>query len=182
MDYTPADLEKLRSQWHYRGQERPPFAISPNKGQESVWDYPRPPSVVDSNRQVQVMLNNNLVVDSHNTVRVLETSSPPVFYLPRKEVNTTLLIPSPTTSLCEWKGVAHYCSLGMDKHTIADVAWYYPEPFEGYERLKDFIAFYPAKLVCYLDGIRVKPQRDPFYGGWITPDVVGPYKDEAPVS
>ena len=176
------EIKRLREQWQYRGDKRPPFAVKPTSRQESVWDYPRPPRIEPSAKAVKVFAQNDLLAASHSAVRVLETSSPPVYYIPRTDIHIDALAKSATTSFCEWKGEAHYYSLHTDALAVDDVAWYYPKPLEGYAELKDYLAFYPAKVLCFVDGELVKPQKNAYYGGWITPEIVGPYKDEVDIS
>ncbi len=138
-----------------------------------MWDYPRPPAVEPVDRRIRVRLDGRDIVDTTDVVRVLETSHPPVYYVPRAAVGPGMLIPSDRRSFCEFKGVAHYLSTA----SVADVAWYYPEPAAGYESLTDRIAFYASRVeACYVDDERVDPQAGDFYGGWITKDITGPFK------
>ena len=82
------------------------------------------------------------------------------------------------SSLCEWKGSATYWSLCVDGQELANVAWSYEQPFADFTRILGYLGFYPSKLSCYVDGHRVAPQPGHFYGGWVTPEVVGPFKGE----
>jgi uncharacterized protein (DUF427 family) len=153
--------------------------IEPGPGQESVWDYPRPPRVEYSRKHVEVFFNNILIADSTDTVRVLETSSPPVYYIPREDIEMKYLIPSSKMTVCEWKGTAYYYTISVHDKRAENAAWHYPDPVPGYEAIKDHIAFYPQLMdACYLDGELVKAQPGRFYGGWITADIVGPFKGE----
>lgn len=153
--------------------------IEPAPGQESVWDYPRPPRVEKSGRHVEVFFNNVLIADSSETLRVLETSSPPVYYIPRSDIEMKYLIPSPKMTVCEWKGAASYYTVSVYGKRAENAAWHYPDPAPGYEAIKGYIAFYPQMMdACYLDGELVKAQPGRFYGGWITRDIVGPFKGE----
>lgn len=161
--------------WAYRGQGRPPFAEDPARGQESVWDYPRPPRVEKSRRLIEVRVESGLLARSDRAYRVLETASPPGFYLPLQDVDLERLAPVGGRSICEWKGVARYWALAGDLRG-APVAWSYGEPRPGFEVLRDCISFYPGRVECFVDGIRVRAQPGRFYGGWITPDVAGPFK------
>jgi len=79
-------IEANRAQWRYRGQERPRFAIAPRPGQESVWDYPRPPRLAPDSREVVLRLGSVEIARSSQTIRVLETASPPTFYIPPDDV------------------------------------------------------------------------------------------------
>lgn len=143
---------------------------------ESVWDYPRPPRAEPTARHIVARHGGAVVADSRRAVRVLETSHPPVYYLPRADVPADLL-PSDRRSFCEFKGVATYWNLRVDGLVVPDVAWSYEEPSAGYEILTGLVAFYPGRLdECTVDGERVTPQPGDFYGGWLTSDVTGPFK------
>jgi uncharacterized protein (DUF427 family) len=164
--------------WEYYGQKRPSFADQPKAGQESVWDYPRPPKVVACNRTVEIIHNNIVIAHSVETYRVLETASPPTFYIPKKDIDWSQLVAVPGHSVCEWKGVATYWALVVDPVGIP-VAWQYNEPYSKFEMLRDHTSFYPGRIECYVDGERVRPQPGRFYGGWITSEIVGPFKGES---
>jgi uncharacterized protein (DUF427 family) len=164
--------------WHYYGQERPPFAVAPGAGQESVWDYPRPPRVDADAREVIVRVSNILVARTRSALRVVETASPPTFYIPRGDVAAEYLQPAPGASYCEWKGRARYWSISVAPVVLEAVGWSYENPQSGFEALRGHLSFYPARIDCYVDGIRVAAQPGGFYGGWITPEVVGPFKGD----
>ena len=179
MDQIPEWIRKARDRWVYRGQVRPEFSEPVANGQESVWDYPRPPRVQADARTVVVKWNEIVIAESTGAIRVLETASPPTFYLPPEDVCFDLLAESPGESLCEWKGQANYWSLALpDGQLVRDVGWTYREPLEGFEQITDYISFYPSRLACFVAGVRVEPQPGNVYGGWVTPDVVGPFKGE----
>ncbi len=116
------------------------------------------------------------VARTRDAVRVLETGHPPSFYLPRADADRTLLEAAPGGSFCEWKGPARYWSLRRGPRVESAVGWSYPRPLPGAEVLAERIAFYPAALECRVDGAPVLPQPGGFYGGWITPELVGPFK------
>ena len=157
----------------------PPQRISPKPGQESVWDYPRPPRLEDTNKHIQIIFNGVTIADTHNAKRVLETSHPPVYYIPPADIKMEYLVPENRSSFCEWKGIAGYYTLIVGDKQAPNVAWFYPEPTEAFESIKDYIAFYAAPMdACYVDGEKVQPQPGGFYGGWITSDIVGPFKGE----
>ncbi len=160
--------------WKYMGGQRPDIAVEPGPGQESVWDYPRPPALKPDRRLVEVRDGDTLLARSEACVRLCETASPPTFYLPPGDVDMDALVPVAERSVCEWKGAAAYFALARAPET--PVAWSYPRPRAKYEKLKDYVAFYPGRVACFVDGVRVEPQPGRFYGGWITPDVVGPFK------
>lgn len=162
--------------WNYKGQKRPEFAVAPEPEQESVWDYPRPPALQLSNRLVEVRDGDSLIARSSGCLRLMETASPPTFYLPPVDVDWSYLVESRGSSVCEWKGAARYWALARQPET--PVAWDYPRPRARYDRLRNYVAFYPGRVACFVDGERVQPQPGQFYGGWITSDVVGPFKGE----
>ncbi len=157
----------------------PPRRTPPAPGQESVWDYPRPPRVEPTDRHLQVVFNGVTLADTRRALRVLETSHPPVYYLPPEAVRMEYLLRTPRRTFCEWKGRAGYYTVRVGGREARDAAWFYPEPAPGYEALRDHLAFYPQLMdACTVDGERVIPQPGAFYGGWITRDVVGPFKGE----
>jgi uncharacterized protein (DUF427 family) len=146
-------------------------------GQESVWDYPRPAVAERSGRHVRIVHRGETVADTRAAIRTLETSHPPSWYLPPDDVARELLRPSKRRSFCEWKGEAVYWHLAVGDTLLRDVAWSYPDPTAGFASLRDHLAFYAAPLDrCTIDDEPVTPQPGGFYGGWITPDVVGPFK------
>ena len=155
---------------------RPP-RIEPGPGQESVWDYPRPPRVEATARHLRVEFNGVTVAETRSARRVLETSHPPVYYVPPEDVALEYLVEAPGSSWCEWKGRASYYDLVVGEERAERAAWTYQHPSPGYEAIRDHVAFYPGRVeACYVDGERVTPQPGDFYGGWITQDVVGPFK------
>lgn len=165
--------------WRWDGSERPDFARDPGPGEESVWDYPRPPRVERDERAVTVRHGPLVVARTRSALRVLETASPPTFYIPRDDVRVDLLEAASGRSLCEWKGEARYWSLATPGGDLLErVAWSYPEPLPGFETIRDHYSFYPGRIECRVDGERVRPQPGGFYGGWITSEIVGPVKGE----
>lgn len=144
---------------------------------ESVWDYPRPPAVVPSERRARVEFAGVTVADSLRALRVLETSHPPTLYFPPEDVAAEYLSPGRGRSLCEWKGMARYLDLSVGDRHEAAAAWSYPEPVPAYAALRDFVCFYPSRAdACWLGDERVEAQPGDFYGGWITGDLEGPFK------
>jgi uncharacterized protein (DUF427 family) len=144
-----------------------------------VWDYPRPPSAEVTPRRVVVELGGQVVADSTRAVRVCETSHPPVYYVPAEDVRPGALAAGPRRSWCEYKGEAAYWTVTGGGLVRPDAAWSYPRPSPGFEALAGAVAFYPAAMdECLVDGERVRPQAGGFYGGWVTDDVVGPFKGE----
>jgi len=170
--------DAAREQWRWRGQARPPFAVEPGPGQVSVWDYPRPPRLAVDTREVTIKWGDRDIARTRRSVVVLETSHPPSFYLPWEDVAQRYFEPAAGGSLCEWKGAARYWSLVDGERRLDAVAWSYPQPLAGAELLAGRVAFYPAALECRVEGALVRAQPGGFYGGWITPELVGPFKGE----
>lgn len=140
---------------------------------ENVWDYPRPPALVACERRVVVQAGGEVIADSPRALRVLETSHPPTIYVPPEDVRMDLLVPTGRSSMCEWKGLAHY----YDVLGRAAAAWAYADPVPAYAALRDHIAFYPSRMdACFLGEERVTAQPGDFYGGWLTSDIAGPVK------
>ncbi|MGV9557722.1 DUF427 domain-containing protein [Streptomyces sp. NPDC003401] len=153
------------------------MSASPPPPPESVWDYPRPPAVREDTRHVRVECGGRLVVDTGRAVRVLETSHPPVFYVPPADVSLDLLRPASGGTWCEWKGEARYWDLVVGDDVRERAAWSYPRPAPAYRLITDCFAFYPGRVDrCTVDGEEVRAQDGDFYGGWITRDVRGPFK------
>jgi uncharacterized protein (DUF427 family) len=181
--FDPQALERRIAQARTVVRERPPAAeiVVPQPGEESVWDYPRPPRVVESAEHVLVGHQDTILGESRRSLRVLETAGAPTYYLPPEDCAETLLVRTPRWWLCEWKGVSFAYDLVLEGERIAEVAWSYPEPLNdlgmGYDRLRGYLAFYPQKVdLCFVDRERVVPQPGGYYGGWITPRIVGPFK------
>jgi uncharacterized protein (DUF427 family) len=170
-------LQKARESWSNTGTNRPPFAIAPKKGQRSVWDFPRPPIIEKISKPIVVKYKGKEIAASRDALAVLETASPPTYYMPECDINMGAMVRIPgKASMCEWKGNAMYWAL---KSIInRPVAWSYPNPFTEFAALENHVAFYPQHLECYVDGKRVVAQDSEFYAGWITPDLVGPFKGE----
>lgn len=170
-------LKKARESWGHTGSKRPPFAVEPEKGQRSVWDFPRPPIIEKVSKPIVVSFQGIKIVDSVAALAVLETASPPTYYIPQSDIDMNVLTQlSGKTSMCEWKGSAVYWALKTVNSR--SIAWSYPHPFPEFKLLKEYLAFYPQHLDCYVDGKMVKAQAGEFYAGWITPDLTGPFKGE----
>ena len=163
--------------WKYRGQKRPQFAETPGPGQESVWDYPRPPELAPDKRLIEVYYEEQVIASSHAAYRVLETASPPTFYIPPANVNWEALSPASGSSICEWKGLAQYWALSSCPE-LGVVGWSYPDPSPSFSQIADYVSFYPAAVSCFVAGERVRAQPGKFYGGWITDEIIGPFKGE----
>ena len=162
--------------WEYDGSQRPGFAEETRKGQESVWDYPRPPSLRRLDLKIEVKYDGSLLGKSTEALCVSETASPPVFYMPFGNIVFDLLCKAPGSSFCEWKGKASYWDIKSNSTRSDPVAWSYEEPLQSYDKLQNHLAFYPGKVDCYLDGEKVAPQPGGFYGGWMTTKICGPVK------
>jgi uncharacterized protein (DUF427 family) len=151
--------------------------IQPGPGQESVWDYPRPPRLERTGRRLRVVHRGRTIVDTTQGWRVLETSHPPVYYLPVADTDGSLLRPARGTSFCEFKGLATYYDLVLGGEVTQHVAWAYALPSRSFEPIAHHLAFYASRVdECYVDDERVLAQAGDFYGGWITRDIVGPFK------
>ena len=156
-----------------------PIPIPPGPGQESVWDYPRPPRLEPSDRRIRVIFNGVTIADSRRAYRVLETSHPPVYYLSPEDVRMEYFARAKGSSVCEWKGQASYYDLIVGDRRAEAVAWAYPAPTAAFAPIAGYLAIYPARMdACYVDDERATPQPGDFYGGWLTADVVGPFKGE----
>ncbi len=127
---------------------------------------------------MRVLCDGTLIADSTQSVRVLETASPPTFYIPHSDIDTEYLLRAGENSHCEWKGAATYWTLRVRDREIADAAWSYEQPYPEFETIAGHLSFYPSKLECYVGDHRVEPQPGGFYGGWVTPEIVGPFKGE----
>ena len=142
-----------------------------------MWDYPRPPRVERSGRLVVVELGGVEVCRTTSALRVLETSHPPVWYLPCRDWAPGALQEAAGTSYCEFKGIAHYLDVVGGERRADRAAWTYPEPVDAFGELVGTAAVYPGRMdACTVDGEPVRPQEGGFYGGWVTDDVVGPFK------
>jgi uncharacterized protein (DUF427 family) len=157
-----------------------PVRIEPGPGQESVWDYPRPPRVELCTRHLVVELAGVVIADSTRGLRVLETSQAPAYYFPPADVALDHLVVSPTRTFCEWKGEASYVTVEVGDRSVPDAGWTYRDPRPDYVELTDHLAFYPQRVdACFVDGERVEQGAGDFYGGWITSQIVGPFKGAA---
>lgn len=192
MSAKPAWLRNAQEKWTFRGQQRPPFAIEPGPGQESAWDYPRPPALVTDSRTVIVKHGDTVIAESTATIRVCETAGSPAFYIPPQDVDVTCHAVAPGSSFCEWKGPARYWRLNvpsgvgvgqaLEQPLDQPVGRDYPEPMADFALIGGYFSFYPGRIACFVDGERVVAQAGGFYGGWITADVVGPFKGDAGTS
>lgn len=151
--------------------------VEPGPDQESVWDYPRPPRLEPTDRHIQIIFNGEVIADTRNAKRVLETSQAPVYYIPPEDIEMEALERSDRRSWCEWKGRARYYTVRVGDTEAENAAWTYPEPTPAFAAIKDHVAFYAGPMDrCLVDGEEAQPSPGGFYGGWITSDVVGPFK------
>jgi uncharacterized protein (DUF427 family) len=174
-----AAYQAEQRRWREAARERPARIEPASPGRESVWDYPRPPRVEPVAHEVRVEWAGRLVARTTRALRVVETASPPAYYLPPEDVRSELLVPSERTSFCEWKGVASYFTLRDGARVSPDAAWVYPEPDPEYAAIRGRFAFFAGRVdACYVGAARALPQPGDTYGGWITPELVGPFKGE----
>lgn len=144
---------------------------------ESVWDYPRPPAFEPDGRLVEIVFDGSLIASTKQALRVLETSHPPVYYIPLAHITAGALKAVGGSTFCEFKGVAEYYDVVGENEVAPRAAWHYPTPTAGYEQLVDHVAFYPGMMdECRVADEVVRAQVGDFYGGWITSEITGPYK------
>lgn len=149
---------------------------TPRPGQTSVWDFPRPAVAQASARHLKIVHRGIVVAETQAAVMTLETSHPPTYYFPPADVLFDLL-PNPKASFCEWKGHARYHDVVAGGERLQGAAWSYFDPTDSFAALRDHVAFYAARFdACTVDDAVVVPQPGGFYGGWITPDLAGPFK------
>ncbi|HEX2688035.1 MAG TPA: DUF427 domain-containing protein [Kofleriaceae bacterium] len=162
------------------GTEARPPRIEPGPGQESVWDYPRPPRVEPVAERIRVVIDDVELASSTRALRVIETAGAPVYYLPRADVRMDLLVPTERRTTCEWKGNARYFAIVVPTGRVVPIgAWSYEDPLPGFEAIRDHVAFYAwAVDEAWVGDERATPQPGHFYGGWVTSKIVGPIKGE----
>ncbi len=154
-----------------------PQRIPPQPGQESVWDYPRPPSLELVDKKIQIIFNSQIIANTARAYRVLETSHPPVYYLPPADIQMQYLHITKRSSCCEWKGNALYYHIVVGDRRIENTAWAYSTPTKNFQPIANYLAFYAQPMdACYVDNELVQPQPGEFYGGWITQNIIGPFK------
>ena len=173
---TATRLARAASLWTWTGQARPSFATKPQPTQESVWDYPRPPRLAPDAREVIVRVGGVEILRTVRALRLLETASPPSWYLPLADAVGAAFVPAVGSSHCEWKGSARYWTLVAGDVRLERAAWSYDAPLAPYEALRGYVALYPTNAECLVNGERVRPQDGGFYGGWVTNEIVGPWK------
>ena len=151
---------------------------TPNAATESVWDYPRPPRLEPTSSHICITHGGIVLADTTHALRILETSHPPVYYIPPSDIAMQYLKPSARrSSFCEFKGIATYWTIDLPNAPSPDAAWSYAQPSPAFAALRDHLAFYASRVdECTVDGERVQPQPGDFYGGWITSRITGPFK------
>lgn len=156
-----------------------PIRAVPGPGQESVWDYPRPPATLPTSAHIRVVHAGLTIAETRSAIRVLETSQPPAFYIPSNDVATEHVRRGSGSSWCEWKGQATYWSVDVGGEFISNAGWSYENPTPQFAAIAGHVAFY-ARLLdeCWVDDERVVANPGSFYGGWITSTVVGPFKGD----
>lgn len=157
----------------FRRRER----IAPGPGQESVWDYPRPPHVEPVAQRLVARFGGETIAETTRGWRVLETSHPPVHYFPPEDVRKEFVQPAPGRSFCEFKGEASYVTIVAGGRRAERAGWLYARPAPGFEAIAGAIAFYASRLdEAFVGAEKVEPQAGDFYGGWVTRNIVGPFK------
>lgn len=152
-----------------------PLPIEP--GQESVWDYPRPAILEDTAKHLKVICQGIVLAETNQGKRVLETSHPPTYYFPPEHIKLEYLTETPKKGLCEWKGRYEYYDIRIGETVIHYGAWRYYEPTPEFAPIQTYYGFFAGLMdACYVDTEQVVPQSGDFYGGWITADIVGPFK------
>lgn len=177
--FIPEFVRRARSAWNAPHRPRP-SAIEPvGPGEESVWDFPRPPRLERVTKVLRVEFAGQTIAEASRGYRVCETASPPTYYFAPQDVQRDCLIPMGHRSMCEWKGPARYWSIEVGNRRAEGAVWAYPDPFDEFAPIAGWFAFYPAKVdACWVGSDRVTPQPGGFYGGWVTPGLKGPFKGE----
>lgn len=165
-------VRSARSHWRYFGQKRPDFAVAPDRGQSSVWDFPRPPRITGCDETIRVEHRSRIIGQSSRAVRVEETAGAPTYYLPPEDVDLSQISFSEVTSVCEWKGAAQTLSV----RGVPTAGWRYVQMFPAFAQLYLWPSFYPGKVDCYVGSEKASAQPGGFYGGWVTSDLAGPIK------
>ncbi|MDS3860402.1 DUF427 domain-containing protein [Thermosynechococcaceae cyanobacterium BACA0444] len=151
--------------------------IPPGPSQESVWDYPRPPRLEAVDKHLRVIFNGETIAETQAGYRVLETSHPPVYYFPPQDVQGAYLRPVAKQTYCEWKGWGSYYDVVVGEKSAPQAGWFYGLPTPDFAAIQNYLAFYAGPMDgCYVDGELVTPQPGQFYGGWITKEIIGPFK------
>jgi uncharacterized protein (DUF427 family) len=158
-------------------RDRPESIERPGPGEESVWDYPRPPVVEPVSQRIRVEFGAATIADTRRALRVIETASPPTYYIPAEDVRMEFLVRHEATTFSEWKGVARYWSIRVGARQAERAAWSYPRPEQGFGAIRDHVAFFAGRVdECRVGDEIVIPQPGDYFGGWITSKIRGPFK------
>ncbi len=149
--------------------------IEPQPGQESVWDYPKPPSYQPVANHIRIEFNGGTIAETDRAIRNLQTGIPPVYYIPRDDVRLDYLAPTERHSHCRFKGDADYWAVKVGERSASNSAWSYPDPLPAAKSIKDYVAFYAHVVVATVDGEKAEPPAWKWIGGWITANIVGPF-------
>lgn len=153
------------------------MSTSPISHRESIWEYPRTPVVEPVRAHISVIHGGICIADTFRALRVVTNGHAPSYYLPPEDIRMELMQPSRRKTFCEWKGVASHYDLIVDDEVVRDAAWCFPEPARAFEPLRDYVAFYPERVdSCLIDGQLVRPEPQSSRGGWITPNLEGPFR------
>ncbi len=149
--------------------------IEPQPGQESVWDYPKPPSYHPVANHIRIEFNGEIIAETDRAIRNLQTGIPPVYYIPREDVRLDCLTPTERHSHCRYKGDADYWTVQVGERTASNVAWSYPDPLPEAMSIKNYLAFYAHVVEATVDGEKAEPPAWKWIGGWVTGNIVGPF-------
>ena len=168
---TP-EILSARQKWRHIGNGRPEFAERTADGEESVWDFPRPPVSEVVRQSLRVYRGQDLVAETQRGVRIKETAGAPTYYFPPADVDQDAVTYGELTSTCEWKGVA------QEAHVLGvkNAGWRYVRMFAAFADLFEWVSFYPKVLRCFVGDELVEQQPGDFYGGWVTHNLRGPIK------
>nr|WP_246423798.1 DUF427 domain-containing protein [Roseospira goensis] len=127
--------------------------------------------------RLSVVFGGETIAETTRGHRLLETSHPPVYYIPPADVRADALIPEGRRTFCEFKGEACYWTVTVGHRQARGAAWSYPDPPPAYRAIADHLAFYAGAMdACFVGDARVQAQAGDYYGGWITSRIVGPFK------
>lgn len=176
MGKRPYPIERDIERWR-RTATRPDHIEQPGPGQESVWDYPRPPRIEPVARTVRIVHQDVALATTDRAIRVVETSNAPAIYLPQEDIEMAHVEVGEGESVCEWKGIARYWNVRVGSNVVQNAGWDYPDPYEPYDELLGYISFYASRLhACFVGDEQATPQPGEFYGGWVTSRITGPIK------
>ncbi|MEM6763155.1 MAG: DUF427 domain-containing protein [Pseudomonadota bacterium] len=177
-------LERVKpSRAHWRHASRPARIEPVGEGEESVWDFPRPPRLEPVASRLRVEVAGVVVAETTRGYRILETAGAPVYHFPSEDVAMEHLEPTGRITVCEWKGAATYFDVVVGKTRRSEAAYTYPDPFDdlgqGFAKIAGFIVFYASRVDgAFIDDIKVTPQPGGYYSGWVTPNLRGPIKGD----